>query len=149
VPLTLTVGPRVHRTLLADPDRWTQQLRAVSLDAAGDELWLARVKLACAAPAAGSAASFAVPGVGPAAIDPEGPLGQIARLAAELRADDAAVAALAEELGDLRAKLPAEVKEGGDGLRLDEPAVLRRLLDEAEALVLGRLAGAGGEGEAA
>jgi hypothetical protein len=42
--VTLRTAADVHRALLADTERWTQRLRAVALDAGGDNLWIERVQ---------------------------------------------------------------------------------------------------------
>ena len=62
-------------------------------------------------------------------------------------AEDDEVAKLSDEFLELRRKLPSEVCEGaGDvGLRLDDPQTMRRLLDEVQSLVVGRLAGRRGD----
>jgi hypothetical protein len=60
----------------------------------------------------------------------------------QLRSDDAALVQLSsEELHELRAKLPAELRDGEEGLRLDDPQRLRAELDAVEQLLLVRLFG--------
>jgi hypothetical protein len=44
-----------------------------------------------------------------------------------------------ERLSDLRHKLPPELREAEDGLRLDDPAELSGLLDEVEQMLIPRL----------
>jgi DNA repair exonuclease SbcCD nuclease subunit len=52
---------------------------------------------------------------------------------------DAELTAIADEaLGDIRAKLPVELTSGADALRLDDVAVLRGLLQEAQQAILVR-----------
>ena len=70
-------------------------------------------------------------------------VGQIARALQELQHDDEGLVPLMAELDDVHKKLPAELRTGPDGLRLDDPATVRRLLKEAEDLVLARLAAKG------
>ncbi len=48
-------------------------------------------------------------------------------------------AAFAAELQVLKQKLPAEVAEGVDGLRLDDPVVLQQLMSMTEAQILSRI----------
>lgn len=126
-PVRFRVSASVHRALRADEERWTQQLRALALDLVGDGLWIEQVRFACVEPDADLAALS------------EDAVAQFARAVAQLREDDEAIARLSGELEDLRRKLPSEVREGEDALRLDDPETLRRLLDEARALVMGRL----------
>lgn len=55
-------------------------------------------------------------------------------------ATDEEIIALADEaLGDLRAKLPAELTSGADALRLDAAETLRALLREAQQAIVARL----------
>lgn len=49
-----------------------------------------------------------------------------------------------EALQELQQKLPAELREGTDGLRLDASEVLRELLSDAQGELLARLAGEAG-----
>jgi len=149
-PITLRAGALVHRALLADPGKWTQHLRAIALEEAGDGLWVERVRFELAMPdeeppARWNPSSELTVTEGPA-VD-EDVIGQFVKALRALRADPdgAELGGLVEELSELRRKLPGEVSEGDDGLRLDDPATLRQLVDEAEALVLSRL----GRGDAA
>jgi DNA repair protein SbcD/Mre11 len=136
--VTLRATADVHRALLADTERWTQRLRAVALDAGGDNLWIERVQF--------------VPGAAAHVRDlsatDEDAVVQFATALRALRDDDAALTTLmSDDLADLRRKLPAELREGADGLRIEEPATLRRLVDEVESLVVGRLTGRRADGE--
>jgi hypothetical protein len=54
-------------------------------------------------------------------------------------ANDETLAALREALRDLGNRLPPEVREGDDGLRLDDDATLRALLAGVEPSVLSRI----------
>jgi DNA repair protein SbcD/Mre11 len=137
-PVTVRAARPVHRALLAETERWTQQLRAVALEEAGDVLWVERVRFV-EAPAIEAADGE---------IGDEDALMQFVRAVRAVREDPGALTVLGEELADLRRKLPAELREGDrpDGLRLEEPATLRRLLDDVESLVVGRLSGGRGDG---
>jgi DNA repair exonuclease SbcCD nuclease subunit len=132
VRVTVRAAPQVHRGLLADPDRWTQQVRALAIEVGGDGLWVERVRFTRAERPAPVGASGDL-------------LAQFSRAVRAVATDEAQLAALGADLDDLRRKLPAELREGGDdeALRLDDPATLRRLLEESEALVLGRLGAPG------
>jgi hypothetical protein len=146
-PITLRAGAAVHRALVADADRWTQQVRAIGLDVAGDGLWVERVRFESVAP--GVENGIARPGrpvkgarIHRPAETPlvdEDAVAQFVNALRTLRTDDVQLATLGDELADLRRKLPSEADEGEDGLRLADPGTLRRLLDEVESLVVGRL----------
>ena len=157
-PVTLRAGAAVHRALVADAEHWKQQLRAIALDVAGDGLWVERVRFkpgdeqqqgvapTDTAPGNGSAngnrgtAAGSVPG-------DEDAVAQFVTAVRSLRGDDAELAKLSDEFLELKRKLPSEVREGSgdEALRLDDADTLRRLLDEVESLVVGRLAGRHGD----
>ncbi|MEO8213194.1 MAG: DNA repair exonuclease [Myxococcales bacterium] len=153
-PVTLRAGTAVHQALVADAEHWKQQLRAVAMDVAGDGLWVERVRFktaderqqgvapADAAPGNGKrgAAAGSVPGDEDAVV-------QFVTALRSLRGDDAELAKLSDEFLELKRKLPSEVREGSgdEALRLDDADTMRRLLDEVESLVVGRLAGRHGD----
>ena len=131
VPVTVRVRAAVHRVLCAAAERWTNDLRALALDALGDTAWLERVEFATEPEAA-----------------PTGRVDDDAlvwfRAAVQAAASDpAALGRLGAQLQELERKLPAEVREGADGLSLSDPDTLRRLVADAAALVEGRLAAGG------
>ena len=72
-------------------------------------------------------------------------LGKLARSILEVREEPGAVRGLAAALAALHDKLPAEVSREDDGLRLDDPDTLARLIREAKDLLLGRLLETGAE----
>jgi DNA repair exonuclease SbcCD nuclease subunit len=154
-PVTFRTGAAVHRALVADAEHWKQQLRAIALDVAGDGLWVERVRfktreersravLLTDGEGSGAAAAAAADGVVPG---DEDAVAQFVTAVRNLRGDDAELAKLSDEFLELRRKLPSELREGSgdEALRLDDPATLRRLLDEVESLVVGRLAGRHGD----
>jgi hypothetical protein len=75
----------------------------------------------------------------------EGPVGELNQLIAELSANDGELQALGNELADFKKKLPPEIKEGPDGLDLDNPYNLRTLLYQVRQILISRLMPGGGE----
>jgi DNA repair protein SbcD/Mre11 len=121
----------VHAQLHARDLALLENVRAFATDLGAGQLWIE--KLAIETKALAGSASVQVE---------EGALGELLGYLQSLRADDAALVQLAnEELHELRAKLPAELRDGVDGLRLDDPALLRAELDAVEQLLLVRLFG--------
>jgi predicted phosphodiesterase len=142
----IALDARAHRRLAADAARWTQELRAAATDVGGDDLWLERVRF-LPGQAGGREPLDGSDGVD--GLDDD-VLGQIAGAfrAAHGGQDDGELAGLCAELEELARRLPPELREGPDALRLDDPASVRRLVGEAEPLVLGALLGArGGPGD--
>lgn len=120
-------GPTaLHARLAGDPERLLGALRSVATDAGGGGVWVETVRLA-----ARPVSSLRDPtdeALAPLldALDPDA-------------LDDDELRALVGDVGGLRARLPSELREGPDGLALDDPATLRRLLADAEALLRARL----------
>jgi hypothetical protein len=72
------------------------------------------------------------------------PLGLLVRELRGLADDDVARSAVAEEaFRDLLQKLPVELREGANALRLDAPDVLAELLGEVEGKLIAHLSGEG------
>jgi DNA repair protein SbcD/Mre11 len=126
----LTGATDVHRALGRDRERLIQEVRAQMLDLADDEVWLERLELATE-----PRASAAIP-------HPErnDALGQLSLAFSRLRDDPRELEQLAEELAELRAKLPHELADGPEPLDLGAGTV-KSLLDDVERLVLSRLGG--------
>ena len=69
----------------------------------------------------------------------DGPLAELPALLAELLADETRLKALGMELADLERKLPGDLKSADDALALDDPAVLRELVESIGPLLMARL----------
>jgi exonuclease SbcD len=127
----LSGASRAHAALHAKETDLLENLRAAATDLGAGQLWLEKLVIASRPHAPGGVASLS-----------HGALGELLGYLQSLRKHDAALLALAnDELADLRAKLPAELREGHDALRLDDPEYLRGELDSVEQLLLARLFG--------
>ncbi len=113
-----------HSGISAAHEQIILDIQAAANDAGSGRVWVEKVRfLTRGGTSAGDMASF------------DGPLGEIDRLLAELRDDPALLAKYAEtELGDLRKKLPAELKEA-DGPDLAAPAGLLEILNHVRPLL--------------
>ncbi|HSO59706.1 MAG TPA: DNA repair exonuclease [Desulfobacterales bacterium] len=116
----------VHDELLADPERWANEIRSVAVDEGGDRVWVEKVKLRTRPPAA-------------TVLKPDGAVGELLRLMDELTADPEALRGLGAELSDLEKKLPREFRQGTEGWRPDEPGWLAGLLSEVRPMLVQRL----------
>ena len=125
--VTLAGECAAHVAIEADPERFVAEVRLLANDA-GADVWVEKVQLGTRAPLdlAGLRAQ-------PDAI------GELARALDALRSDDDALASVSASLDELRKKLPAELRDGDDALRFDDPAYLRTLVDEVEQMILPRL----------
>lgn len=130
----LSGATEAHSALGRDRERLIQEVRALMLDLAEDEVWLERLELETL-PRAGMAS---------ARLERDDALGQLALSFSRLREDPRELELLAEELAELRAKLPHELADGPEPLELGASTV-RSLLDDVERLILSRLGGSAAE----
>jgi predicted phosphodiesterase len=124
---------RAHSSLVAGADRWEAELRAAATEYA-DDIFLERVVL-------GTEAELDVL----ALADRRDAIGQVARALVGLRSDADGRASLLAELADLKAKLPSEVREGVDAVRLDDADALVEALSDVEQMLLPALAALGSD----
>lgn len=127
VRLVLAGACPAHRTLAGDPDRLAAECAGLALRSRGD-VWIERVELHT------SPAATAVE---------DGALADFARLVAQVRADPAEARLVGEGLARGIERVPGALREAA-GIEAIDPAVAERVLAQAEALVIHRLAEAAG-----
>jgi DNA repair exonuclease SbcCD nuclease subunit len=115
-----------HDDIMADPERWANEIRAAAVDEAGERAWVEKVRLRTQPLTA-------------AGRTPDSAVGELLALVEELAADPEAVSSLSSELADLEKKLPREFKEAAEGFRPDDPGWLKSLLAEAKPMLVRRL----------
>jgi len=123
-----------HDELVSDPERWTNEIRSAAVDAGGGAIWIEKVKLRTEPPQDMKSLERA-----------GGPVAEMLRYLDEVQADPSRLRELAGVLDELDKKLPREVREGDEGLLLDDeqwlagilgqvrPMLIRRLLSKGEA----------------
>ncbi len=130
IPLGLRVTFRgrcaAHSALSHSPEWWINQVRAAVADVSSDSIWLEKVRTETATEAHSEAGD-------------DGPRADLAQLFTETCGSDEQLQELERELADLRARLPPELCEGPEAIPLGDPAWLRRLVQEAEPILAGRL----------
>jgi hypothetical protein len=127
-------GPcQAHKKLAASPERYVNEIRSQAQELGGGDAWIEKVALRTTLPKTLDEALLS-----------EGPVGELNQLIAELSANDGQLHALGNELADLKKKLPPELKEGPDGLDLDNPDNLRTLLHQVRQILISRLMPGGG-----
>jgi hypothetical protein len=114
--------------LVAEPLRWTNEIRALAQDIGNGDIWLEKVIVETAPAADGQRAQAS-----------EGPVGELLARVAEIKANPQRLAALPGEFAELWEKLPAELREGPDALGLHDPQQLAGLLEEVQQLLIHRL----------
>lgn len=123
-------GPcAAHAKIVNRRESWVNDARVLALEIGSGSIWLEKVLIETS-PEAGFAARAAG----------SGPLAELLQYVESLRADETRLAALAEKFADLQAKLPADLREGSDGLQLDGQTI-KDLLRETPSILLPRLVG--------
>lgn len=123
-------GP-LHRMLAAQPETVEQQLRSAAIEASNAQVWIEKVELT-------TRPQLDLDRIA----ERDDPLGLLVRELRGLADDDVARSAVAEEaFRDLLQKLPVELREGANALRLDAPDVLAELLGEVEGKLIAHLSG--------
>ncbi|HEY6564526.1 MAG TPA: DNA repair exonuclease [Pirellulaceae bacterium] len=128
VRVEITGGCDYHTLLLGAIDHWEADLRAIAADVGCGELWIEKVT---------PHTRPLEDGVG-SELD-EGPLAEVESLVTEYLDEQADLKILAGTLEDLREKLPVELTQGPDALRLDDPNWLREILRGTAPFVRERL----------
>jgi DNA repair exonuclease SbcCD nuclease subunit len=129
VRVDVTGATAVHGRLLARPEPFVQALRARATDLGGGAIWVERVRVRTTPPGR------------PAREATEESIATLLDGVRRARREEAVVRDLAAQLGDLRSRLPVELTTGHDPFDLDDPALLLRLLTDAEAVVADRVLG--------
>ena len=125
-----TSGPcGAHQDIAARPEQWVGDIRATALDVSGGRAWIEKVRTATTLPVNLDEALLS-----------DGPVGELARLIDELRSDPEAVLRLvADDLGELRKKLPPELTEGPEAIDLGKPDTTGELLDQVRQMLVGQM----------
>lgn len=121
-----------HHRLVADYERFSNEVRNAAVQIAAERLWVEKVQLRTTPPDAGDRGLL-----------DDGPLQEVLACLAEWRAEPAALAEIDAALTSLRSALPAGLTGGDDAglppLDLSEPDFLKAALDDVQSLLLSRL----------
>lgn len=128
VRIRVTGASPAHADLLANPERWVNEMRACALDC-GD-VWVEKVQFRTSLPL-----DLEQMSKGPDAV------GDLLRFMNTLSADPQMLASLADDLAPLRSKLPSELLHGEDPVGLEGPNQLRDIVEDARQLLVSRLLG--------
>ena len=137
LPLAVRVeivgATKAHRELLANPERWKNELRAVATDISGGTMWLEKIRVATREAA----------GTTPGPISEA--LVELMSAVDGLSGNADLVKAAVEALGDLNEKLPHELKSGDEAIRLDDPETVKRAADGVRQVLMERILAGGVE----
>ena len=118
-----------HGEIAADPERWTQEVRALATAVSSAEVWVEKVRFATDRPI--DLAALAAR---------DDALGSFLRELAVAADSLDESAALRDALADVRSVLPSELLSGDDAVDPHAPELLARLVAEARELLLARIA---------
>jgi len=120
----------IHTVIAGDPDHWKEAVRSTAMAQFGERIWIERVILETRPPMK---------------TEPEpaapGPLRELERVMDQIRADEDLLQSLGDELSGLFRKLPAEYRRGARAIDPGDPDHLRRLVNQAQALLVQNLKG--------
>lgn len=117
-----------HNEILADIERWTNEIRSAALEAAGGRVWVEKVKFKTDFPQDNRFIEGS-----------NGAVGELLQVFDELKSDPDTRRKLVTELADLEKKLPRELKKGFESIRFDDPDWLANLLKQVEPMLVKRL----------
>jgi len=114
--------------ILGDLERWSNEIRSSALESGSGRVWVEKVNFMLTPPASVKCFTHA-----------EGAIDELLKTFDELAAEPGSRVRLASELSDLGKKLPLELREGAEAIRLDDPDWLREMLEQARPMLIRRL----------
>lgn len=126
VRLNIIGDSKAHNELASDMERWTNEFRSVAGDMSGGKIWIEKVKLHTKPPIE-MMESMSEPMV------------ELIQYLDELRADPELLHTLTVDIEELRKKLPGELIESEDAIRLDDANWLAGVLEEVQPMLIHRL----------
>jgi DNA repair exonuclease SbcCD nuclease subunit len=127
--LRCTGATPAHAALVLKREQFVAECRALAADLSAHTVWIEKVKLQTRAPVAAASPLD----------DRADAVGDLLRFLRDAPGNPALLAELVGDLTDLNQKLPSDLNEGPEPLRLDQPATIASLLPEVEALLTSRL----------
>jgi len=123
----------VSDELSAFPERFEQQIKAIGAEIAGEDLWIERVENAAV-----GRLNFE------SAYSGDSAFGKLLRDILSTPQNPDEISGLKDVVADLRQKIPSEAFGAESVLNLDENQTIKRLVDEAKHMLVGRLLTGGG-----
>src|SRR5690606_33965974 len=101
---------RAHAKLNSAASVWGQQLRAAAIDASHGRAWIEKIKIRTQSPQDADGVSL-----------DDGPIGELLSYFRDLHAGDPRLQKFRSELDEFARRMPPELFDDRDGLRLDDP----------------------------
>jgi DNA repair exonuclease SbcCD nuclease subunit len=128
VRVVLYGATQAHQELSSHRERLIAEIRSAAMQVSDGKIWVEKVRLSTEYPARQNSLST-----------DDGPLAELVRYLEELPDDPEGLGRLQDELKDLAKKLPPELMQGSEGLRLSDIDWVRELTRELKPLLLDRL----------
>ena len=124
-------GPcQAHAEIAADPELWTNEIRAKAQDLGGDHVWIEKVRVATSLPEETARSGLDLD---------HGPWAELESIAAQAMEGGRAARDMGQCLETLFRTLPPEFRRSRPDLSLDNPDWLRDMVAQARALLKDRL----------
>ena len=117
-----------HGDLLANVERWGNEIRAAALDISGDRVWIEKIRFHTRLPSSEKDLRTG-----------DGAIGELVSLLDEFAEKPHLLRDLSDELMDLEKKIPKELKQGPDRIRFDDTKWLKSLLAQVRPMLIQRL----------
>lgn len=128
IRVILDGATEAHQQLASHREQITAEIRSAGTIISDGRVWIEKLRVTTSYPRERQRIS-----------DNDGPLGELVRYLDELPNDTEALTQLMGELKDLAKKLPVELTQTSDGLRLTDVEWIRNVVNELKPLLLDRL----------
>lgn len=123
-----------HRALSSETDKWMNEIRALATDISNGDVWIEKVVFS-------TGLSIDIKKIS----EGQTPVGHFLRFVDSLPSDVDALATLTMEIETLKAKLPAELRQGEDAIDLGSREFMEKMIVKARDLLVPRLITTGGD----
>ena len=130
VRISLEGSTPAHQALASHREAITAEIRSLGVIESDGRVWIEQVKFRTSYPRDQKRS-----------LEDHGPLAELVRYLDQLPDNAEAILQLTDELKDLARKLPGELTQSPEGLRLDQPDWIRALIPDLKPMLLDRLKG--------
>lgn len=128
VRVVLNGSCSLHDALFGSQSHWIEQIRSLASEHSSEQLWVEKVKFHTTPLKATRELA-----------ELDGPISELSACLREWSQSEEMLNQLRESFHDVKRKVPAELLQGEEGIKLDDPNWIKGTLEEVEKLVIGRL----------
>ncbi len=126
--IEISGASKAHNELSSDFERWANEIRSNAIDISGGRTWIEKVKVRTTPPMDGETIE-----------SDGGPVEELIQCINEFASEPERLKTLGMSLADLASKLPRELREGPEGITLDNHEWLAEVLEQVRPMLLSRL----------